>query len=111
MNQFMIPSHYSERAHSKNWFLRSWILEGSIDGSSWILLDEQKYSSTMNSTHPIGTFAVGHSVEYRFIRICQTGKNARGSDWLILFGFEVFGQFLTSGHVRSHRSSVVDAPG
>jgi hypothetical protein len=34
------PTHYSIHAHSDNWHLRWWNLEGSVDGSSWILLDE-----------------------------------------------------------------------
>jgi hypothetical protein len=88
------PTHYSIHAHSGNAYLRSWIFEGSNDGSSWTILDEQKNNSTTNSSHPIGTFSVSRSAECRFIRLRQTGKNARGSDHLILFAFEIFGQLI-----------------
>jgi hypothetical protein len=79
-------------AHSNSYYLRSWVLEGSVDGSSWVCLAEQKDNATTHSEHPIGTFAVSGSSKYRFLRLRQTGKNYRGDDLLILFAFEIFGQ-------------------
>jgi hypothetical protein len=102
MNQRLIPTHYTIRTHPNNWFLRSWTLEGSIDGSSWIQLDDQKNNATTNSGRPIGTFAIPHSSECRFIRLRQTGKNASWSDYLILQGFEVFGELVTVEQSRSN---------
>jgi hypothetical protein len=88
------PTHYSIHAYFGGYYLRSWVFEGSIDGSSWIVFDEQKDNSTMNSSHLIGTFAAGQSRECRFIRLRQTGKNASGDDYLYLCGFEIFGQLI-----------------
>jgi hypothetical protein len=68
-----------------------------MDGSSWITLDEQKNNSTTNSAHPIGTFAVSHSEECRFVRLRQTGKNAAGKDHLTIFAFEIFGGLFGIG--------------
>jgi hypothetical protein len=93
-DRWVIPTHYSIHAHSNGYYLRSWVFEGSVDGSSWVCLDEQKGNSTTNSDHPIGTFAVSDRSEWRFLRLHQTGKNAAGSDWLILFAFEIFGQLI-----------------
>jgi hypothetical protein len=86
------PTHYSIHAHSNNYYLRSWVLEGSLDKSEWIELDHQENNTTTSSAHPIGTFPISSSVECRYVRLRQTGKNARGTDHLILFAFEIFGQ-------------------
>jgi hypothetical protein len=94
-NHRVKPSHYSIHAHSNNWYLRSWMLEGSNDGSSWNCLDAQNDNSTTNSNHPIGTFPIAESSEYRLIRLRKTGKAANGHDHLILFGFEIFGQLIS----------------
>jgi hypothetical protein len=85
---------YSIAAHTSNWFLRSWVVEGSVDGNAWVSLDERKDNTDAHPGHPIATFSVDQSDEYQFIRLRQTGKNAGNADWLILYWFEVFG-FLT----------------
>jgi hypothetical protein len=90
------PTHYSVHAHSNDLYLRSWVFEGSLDGSSWSLLDEQKDNSTTNSSHPIGTFSLSQSSAFRFLRLRQTGKNTQGNDYLVLFAFEIFGDLIGS---------------
>jgi hypothetical protein len=46
----------------------------------------------MNSNHQIGTFAIPvyQDVDYRFIRLRQTGKNANGFHQLVITSFEPF---------------------
>jgi hypothetical protein len=95
------PTHYSIRPQSNNRFLRSWMLEGSLDGSLWIVLDQQKNNSTIDLSHPIGTFSVPHPVECRFIRLRQTGKNASQNDYVTLFAFEIFGQLIRNQQSKS----------
>jgi hypothetical protein len=85
---------YSIAAHADGWFMRSWIVEGSEDGLSWVPLDERTNNDDADSNHPIATFSVGHRMRCRFIRLRQTGKNARNNDSLILHGFEVFGSVI-----------------
>jgi hypothetical protein len=86
---------YSIAAHTNGYcFLRSWIVEGSEDGSSWTVLDERKSSEEANSDHPIATFSVKSQSTSRFIRLRQTGQNSGDSDSLVLHGFEVFGWLL-----------------
>jgi hypothetical protein len=94
------PSHYSIRCLSSSYHLRSWVLEGSVDGSSWRALDDQANNATMTPTHQIGTFSIPHSFQCRFIRLRQTGKTADGSDHLVLFAFEIFG-LLREGNPSS----------
>jgi hypothetical protein len=72
-NRRVRPTHYSIHACFGH-YLRSWTFEGSVDGSSWFALDEQKGNSTTNSDHPIGTFSVVDGAECRFIRIRQRGE-------------------------------------
>jgi hypothetical protein len=87
---------YSIAAHTNNYFLRSWVVEGSEDGSTWTTLDERQNNNDANSSHPIATFKVDQSrdLEWRFIRLRQTGKCSSNYDYLILFGFEVFGSVI-----------------
>jgi hypothetical protein len=84
------PTHYSIRTHFSNCHLQSWVLEGSLDGMSWAVLDQQTNNAT-TSNHPIGTFPVSRSVECRFVRLRQTGKAANETDDLVLLAVELFG--------------------
>jgi hypothetical protein len=87
-------THYSIHPHSSSYCLRSWIVEGSLDGSKWFVLDRRENNDEMTSSHPIGIFTVSQSDESRFIRLRQLGKNAGGNDHLTLYAFELFGQLI-----------------
>jgi hypothetical protein len=91
-------THYSIHAHSDDYYLRDWRIEGSDDNLNWSCLD-QRHDSTTNDGHPIGTFSVSkeNECEYRFIRLFQTGKCARNDDFLSLYAFEVFGDLIEIG--------------
>jgi hypothetical protein len=88
------PTHYSIHAHSSNYYLRSWIFEGSIDGSTWIELDHHTDDQTTNSSHPIGTFSISKHFEFQIVRLRQTGVNANGNHHLILYAMEIFGYLI-----------------
>jgi hypothetical protein len=90
-NRRIEVTDYSIAAHTNGLFLRSLVVEGSEDGSSWTVLDERKDNSAANSKHPISTFSVDRRLKCRYIRLRQTGKCAANHDYLILIGFEVFG--------------------
>jgi hypothetical protein len=89
-NRRIRVTHYSFQAYSTS-HLRSWVLEGSRDGSDWIELDHREGNSDTDFQHPIGTFSVARSEESRCIRLKQIGKNQNGNDILYLHAFEVFG--------------------
>jgi hypothetical protein len=92
-NRKVQPTHYSISAYS-GYYLRSWIFEGSLDGSKWNELDQHENDSTTNDEHQIGTFTVSVRDEYQYLRLRQTGKNVSGHDYLIIYAFEVFGRLL-----------------
>jgi hypothetical protein len=71
--------------------LRSWVVEGSDDGSTWIVLDERKGNTDTDATHPIVTFSVNRQDSCRFIRLRQTAWSSHCSDYLVIFAFELFG--------------------
>jgi hypothetical protein len=89
---------YSIAAHTNNHFLRSWVVEGSDDGSAWTVLDERKGNADANSNHPIATFPVTNRKMCRQVRLRQTANSAYNAQYLVLYGFEVFG--LLTGPVR-----------
>jgi hypothetical protein len=93
-HQKVQPTHYSIHAPSSNFYLRCWVLEGSLEGSTWNEIDRHTNDATTNNEHPIGTFKISNSIAYRYIRLRQTGKTANGSDSLILHGFEIFGKLI-----------------
>jgi hypothetical protein len=78
-------------AADPGYLLRCWIVEGSDDGSSWTVLDERKDNRDADSNHPIATFSVEGRMKCRYLRLRQTGRCANNSDYLVLYGFEVFG--------------------
>jgi hypothetical protein len=93
-NRKIRPTHYSIHAHSSNWYLRSWIFEGSMDGSRWIELDCYTNDQTTNSNHPIGTFSNSRDCECQFVRLRQTGVSASGYHHLVLYALEIFGDLI-----------------
>jgi hypothetical protein len=84
---------YSIAAVPTSWFLHSWVVEGSEDGSTWTTLDERQNNNDANYSHPIATFKAEREkeLEWRFIRLRQTGNSYPNRNNLILHGFEVFG--------------------
>jgi hypothetical protein len=81
------PTHYTIRTY----WLKSWVVEGSLDGSSWTEIGRQ--TNNQDFTDVLGnsaSFAVS-TAEFRFIRLTQTDKNHNGRDYLILYAVEFFG--------------------
>jgi hypothetical protein len=77
-------THYSVAAHTNNHFLRSWVVEGSLDGTTWMVLDERRNNAQASKTEPIPTFSVEASSFVRSIRLRLTGKTADNNYYLIL---------------------------
>jgi hypothetical protein len=70
-------------------YLVSWLLEGSVDGEAWIILDEKRQCREIDGAMKVGTFQVGKKQIVRFVRI----RNLGGS-WLGLTKFELFGTII-----------------
>jgi hypothetical protein len=53
------PTHYSIHTHNSPCtgpFLKSWVIEGSTDGSDWRELDRQTNNNDLNGSHLIRSF-------------------------------------------------------
>jgi hypothetical protein len=94
------PTHYSIRSrydgNPGNYNLRSWVIEGSIDGSNWVEIDRRDNNNELNGKNISRQFAISHPDEFQMIRLRQTGKNHAGHDYLIFCAFEIFGTLLDS---------------
>jgi hypothetical protein len=88
------PTRYTIRS----WFLKSWVVEGSLDGSSWTEMDRQ--TDNLDFDDDLGwkgkkwtpaSFAVSKPAEFRVIRLTQTDEDHDGMDVLSLRAIEFFG--------------------
>jgi hypothetical protein len=81
------PTRYTIRTH----FLKSWVVEGSVDGSSWVEIDRQTDNRSFTHGCAAVSFDASRHTDFRFIRLTQTAKNFYGSDDLVLWAVEFFG--------------------
>jgi hypothetical protein len=90
--RIMTPSHYEI---CSGWHpLKSWRVEGSLDGNNWFTLDEQKDNLDISKDKMSHTFPVMESRAVRMIRLTQTGRTHNGEKWFMIRRFEVFGTLL-----------------
>jgi hypothetical protein len=81
------PTHYTITSQK----LKSWVIDGSLDGQEWTEIDRNPTVYGVNGTE---SFAFKNSVECRFIRLTQKDMTAEGETVLELSAFEVFGSLL-----------------
>ena len=94
-------TNYSIRRHhyfQNGCNLKSWIIEGSNDGSKWTKIDEHSNDSSLNGSQNspdqnIATFSVLQSNSfYRFIRLRQTGQSWRNDNNICIEAVEMYGK-------------------
>jgi hypothetical protein len=80
--------------------MRSWVVEGSVNGESWIEIDRQTDNDhcALMSTHP---FPVTRSGEFRFVRLTQTHEGSNKARELPLYAVEFFGTLCEYGDTSS----------
>jgi len=92
------PITYTLRSYNQGngGFLKSWKLEGSVDGENYVVLDEQKLSSRLCSNTATASFSITNISEdfFRYFRIVGTGKDANSQYYVCSSGFEVYGDAL-----------------
>jgi hypothetical protein len=81
------PTHYTIRTCS----LKSWVVECSLDGSSWMEIDRQTGNGNFKSDWNTASFTVSNPTESRLIRLTQTEKNNSDDNYLPLVAVEFFG--------------------
>jgi hypothetical protein len=95
----VIPTGYVIRGRQEpgvvNINLRSWKLEGSLDGSEWEILDSKTNVNEL-SVHgaAVGVWPIDSRVECKFIRLTSTGPSLSGNQYLTLSYFDLFGSLL-----------------
>jgi hypothetical protein len=92
------PTHYSIQTHNSpvgSAHLKSWVIEGSINGSSWIELHRRTNSHDLNGPAVIRSFSISKMIDCRFIRLRQTGSNHRNDNNLVFSCLELFGILRT----------------
>jgi len=87
-------SNYSLR-HGGNYVadtLRSWELQGSIDGVNWKSISKHTNDTSLNGPYASHSWEIINSnASYRFFRVLQIGRNSSNRNFLVLSGFEFFG--------------------
>jgi hypothetical protein len=74
--------------------LKSWVLEGSLDGENWTEMDRQTENGDFDEHRRDGqeaSFVVWNQAKSRFIRLTQTDQNRFLQDHLLLIDVEFFG--------------------
>jgi hypothetical protein len=83
-------THYTIEAKD----LKSWVLEGSLDGMNWTESDRQTNNRGFNGLpypYTTSTFRVSCLAEFRLIRLTQSGKRHDRTEFLCLHAVEFFG--------------------
>lgn len=98
-NRRVIPNYYTLR-HGGNYkadSLRTWDLQGSVDGGQWTLLRRHTSDKSLNGNFATRSWPVDPpSTPFRFFRILQTGHNSNNHNFLVISGFEIYGELYES---------------
>ena len=78
--------------------IKSWKLEGSIDGKHWETLDEQNDCSKLNGKLNSATFRIGQYQPVRYIRLLQIGQSWRNQNIMELSSIELIGDYFLINH-------------
>jgi hypothetical protein len=96
-------THYILRLNNQQtggYHLRSWVIEGSVDGPEWTELDHQENEGLVSRPNSICAFAAQQVIESRFIRLRATSLNWEGNNRMFLEAFDVFGGLRVPNPVK-----------
>lgn len=86
--------------------LRSWNLEGSNDGTEWVVLRQHVGDTSLNGAYATASWdANPDRLAFSHFRILSTGPNSKGTSHSVdMSGLELYGQvgFAPAGTVRFH---------
>jgi hypothetical protein len=89
----VLPTRYTIKCES----LRSWVLDGSVDGDEWTELDRQTDSEAFARGLQTSSFAIAKPIECRYLRLLQTDANQYKGNCLRLSAVEFLGTFSDPG--------------
>jgi hypothetical protein len=88
--------HGNDSASEAGGCLRSWQLQGSLDGSTWVVLSTHKHDKSLHEkAFSVAHWEVKESTACRHFRIMQTGKNSSGKNYLCCAGIELYGEMYS----------------
>jgi hypothetical protein len=70
---------------------KSWVVEGSATGESWVTLDVQKDNSEINDKDVTAVWRIHEADDVKLVRLRLTTANHSGKHYLAMSGFELFG--------------------
>jgi hypothetical protein len=88
------PTHYTIRtlnSGQSSYHLKSWVIEGSTDGTSWVEIDCHENNTDLNSALAVKTFTISKVATFQMIRLRQIGLNHANNNYLYFTAFEIFG--------------------
>ena len=93
----LVPRHYCLRHSAQhNHELRTWMLQGSLDGQEWhtLRLHENDQSLAASSSSVADWAVEPGGGQYRHFRVLQHGENSGWSDYLLCCGIELYGELF-----------------
>jgi hypothetical protein len=87
----VFPMHYTLKTRVGKWAgrMKSWVIEGSVDGKAWRAMTELTSSDTINRPNVTMSFPITSPAAVRHVRFHM--PPADGNQNIILSGFELFG--------------------
>jgi hypothetical protein len=89
----VILTRYSMRSAFRP-FPKSWVIEGSLNGTSWMQLDKQMNTKDLIGQNRVVSFPVSTVAESRFIKLSMTGNDHSGDSFFCLSAVEFFGTLI-----------------
>jgi hypothetical protein len=93
----VVPTHYAIRSFSGEpgcSHLKAWVVEQSMDGDNWLVIDNKEDNNELNGKVITKVFRVVVSEPCRYIRLVNIGMNHMGNDTLMISAWEIFGTLL-----------------
>jgi hypothetical protein len=91
------PTHYSIRKYNSSpnaAHLKSWVLKGSDDGTSWTEIDRRENNLDLNNKFAVKTFAVEKVETFQMLRLRQVAPSHANNNYLLGTAFEIFGALI-----------------
>jgi len=77
--------------------LRNWVLEASVDGSSWVVLTQHTNDKTLGGNYGTGSWDIPEpQAAFAHFRLRSTGRDGGNSDRIQLSGFELYGTLYSN---------------